>query len=206
MKHITLTKQFYLSPEQISVFATEESPANMQGLFQIIVAQYAEYETAVDIFRSGKGRPWGDQHSCQFYGTDRFFRPGYEVNLIENWIPALDGVKEKLETVGVIADIGCGRGSSSVLMAETYPNSNVFGYDLHEPSIDDARSKASIANLSNIEFKISNASSIPVNREYDLACIFDALHDMGDPVGVARQILNSLKPDGTLMARGTSRV
>lgn len=193
------TEQFYLSPEQIAVFATEESPANMQGLFQIIVAQYAEYETAVDVFRSGKGRPWGDQHTCQFCGTDRFFRPGYEVNLVDNWIPALDGVKEKLEAGGIIADIGCGRGSSSVLMAKTYPNSKVFGYDLHEPSIQDARSKASIADLNNIEFKVSDASSIPVHRGYDFACIFDALHDMGDPVGVARQILNSLKSDGTLM-------
>ena len=128
------------------MFATEESPANMHGLLQIIVAQYAEHETAVDVFRSGKGRPWGDQHPCQFCGTDRFFRPGYVANLVTNWITALDGVQEKLEAGGTIADIGCGHGSSTVLMAETFPNSKVFGYDIHGPSIEDARSKATAAD------------------------------------------------------------
>lgn len=193
------SEQFYLSPEQIAVFAAEESPANMQGLFQIIVAQYAEYETAIDIFRTGIGRPWGEHHPCQFCGTDRFFRPGYELNLVSNWIPALDGVKQKLEAGGTIADIGCGHGSSSILMATTYPNSKVFGYDLHAPSIEDAQDKASRASVSNIKFETLDASSIPANGGYDFACIFDALHDMGDPVGVAQHIRKNLKADGTLM-------
>jgi 2-polyprenyl-3-methyl-5-hydroxy-6-metoxy-1,4-benzoquinol methylase len=193
------TEQFYLSPEQVAVFATEESPANMHGLLQIIVAQYAEHETAVDVFRTGKGRPWGDQHPCQFCGTDRFFRPGYISNLVTNWISALDGVQEKLEAGGTIVDIGCGHGSSSVLMAETFPNSKIFGYDIHGPSIDDARSKAAAAGVGNIEFEQADASNIPSNGGYDFACIFDALHDMGDPVGVARHIRESLAPGGTLM-------
>jgi SAM-dependent methyltransferase len=193
------SEKFYLSPEQVAVFATEESPANMHGLLQIIVAQYAEYETAVDVFRSGKGRPWGDQHTCQFCGTDRFFRPGYIANLISNWISSLDGVQEKLESGATIADIGCGHGSTSVLMAETFPNSKIFGYDIHGPSIDDARNKAIAAGVDNLVFVQSDASKIPSNGGYDFACVFDALHDMGDPVGVAQHIRESLAPGGTLM-------
>ncbi|PCH61448.1 MAG: SAM-dependent methyltransferase [SAR86 cluster bacterium] len=193
------SQKFSLTPEQAAVFANDDSPANMHGLFQIIVAQYAEYEAAIDVFKTGKGRPWSDQHACQFCGTDRFFRPGYEANLIDSWIPALDGVKQKLEAGGSIADIGCGHGSSSVLMAQSFPNSKVFGFDLHQPSIDDAKLKASTAQASNIEFGNADASSIPSNGGYDFACIFDALHDMGDPVGVARHIRQCLKSDGTLM-------
>ena len=193
------TGKFYLTPEQIAVFATEESPANMHGLLQIIVAQYSEHETAVDVFRSGKGRPWGDQHTCQFCGTDRFFRPGYIANLVSNWITALDGVQEKLEAGGSVVDIGCGHGSTSVLMAETFPNSKIFAYDIHGPSIDDARDKAAAAGVDNISFEQADASTIPSNGGYDFACVFDALHDMGDPVGVAKHIRETLAPDGTLM-------
>jgi 2-polyprenyl-3-methyl-5-hydroxy-6-metoxy-1,4-benzoquinol methylase len=193
------TECFSLSPEQVAVFATEESPANMHGLLQIIVAQYVEHETAVEVFRSGKGRPWGDQHPCQFCGTDRFFRPGYIANLVDNWITSLDGVKEKLEAGASIADIGCGHGSTSVLMAQTYPSSHVYGFDIHGPSIEDARSKAIAAGASNISFAQGEASSIPANGGYDFVCVFDALHDMGDPVGVARHIRASLAPGGTLM-------
>lgn len=195
----TQTEQFYLTAEQVAVFATEDSPANMHGLLQIIVAQYAEHETAVDVFRSGKGRPWGDQHPCQFCGTDRFFRPGYISNLVTNWISALDGVQEKLEAGGTVVDIGCGHGSSSVLMAETFPNSKIYGYDIHGPSINDARTKATAAGVENLVFDQSDASNIPSNGGYDFACIFDALHDMGDPVGVAQHIRESLAPGGTLM-------
>lgn len=192
------TQCFSMSPEQIAIFASENSPANMQGLLQIIVAQYAEHETAVDVFKTGKGRSWGEHNACQFCGTDRFFRPGYEMNLITNWIPALNGVQEKLAAGGNIADIGCGRGSSSVLMAQTFPNSRVYGYDLHAPSIDDARNKANEAELSNIEFETLAAADLP-SIDFDFACIFDALHDMGDPVGVAKKIRESLKVGGTLM-------
>jgi|TARA_B110000238_G_scaffold200397_1_gene250385 2-polyprenyl-3-methyl-5-hydroxy-6-metoxy-1,4-benzoquinol methylase len=190
---------FYMSPEQIALFASEDSPANMQGLMQIIVAQYSEHEKAVDVFQSGEGRPWEEHHACQFCGADRFFRPGYAMNLVSNWIPALEGVKEKLEAGGVIADIGCGHGSSSVLMAQAFPNSTVFGYDLHSPSIDDARTKASQAGVGNIEFSPAAADDLPSSESYDFACIFDALHDMGDPVGVAKHIRSRLNPGGTLM-------
>ncbi len=191
--------KFFMTPEQVAVFASEESPANMHGLLQVIVAQYSEHETAVDVFKHGKGRPWGEHHACLFCGTDRFFRPGYEMNLIANWIPALEGVQEKLERGGTIADIGCGHGSSSMLMARSFPNSKVFGYDLHGPSIEDARRKAARAGVSNVEFSEVSAHDMPSNEGFDFACIFDALHDMGDPVGVARHIRKSLKPGGTLM-------
>jgi len=193
------SERFYMTPEQIAVFATEQSPANMQGLWQIIVAQFAEHETAVEVFRTGKGRPWGEQHACQFCGTDRFFRPGYEANLVNQWIPTLEGVKERLEAGGTVADIGCGHGSSSVLIAKFFPDSRVFGFDMHEPSITDARNKATAAGVENVEFSTADAATIPSNGGYDFACIFDALHDMGDPVGVARHIRNGLKPGGTLM-------
>lgn len=193
------TGQFYLSPEQIAIFADEGSLANMHGLLQIIVAQFAEHETAIEVFKSGKGRPWGDQHVCQFCGTDRFFRPGYEANLIDNWIPALTGVKEKLDAGGTIADIGCGHGSSSVLMAKTFPRSNIYGYDLHGPSIQDARAKAAAADITNIQFEEVGANDFSLEEGFDFACIFDALHDMGDPVGVARHIRQGMKPGGVLM-------
>ncbi|MFT6751660.1 MAG: SAM-dependent methyltransferase [Candidatus Azotimanducaceae bacterium] len=151
------------------------------------------------MFRSGNGRPWGDQHTCQFCATDRFFRPGYIGNLVDNWISALDGVQEKLTAGARIADIGCDHGSTSVLMAETFPNSKVFAYDIHGPSIVDAQSKAAAAGVENISFAEADASSIPANGGYDFACIFDALHDMGDPVGVAQHIRETLAPGGTLM-------
>jgi len=191
--------KFYLTPEQVAIFAHEDSPANMQGLLQIIVAQFATYETAVDVFKSGKGRPWGEHHSCQFCGTDRFFRPGYEANLVSYWIPALTGIEDILVAGGIIADIGCGHGSSSVLMAQTFPNSKVYGYDLHGPSIEDARKKAVLADVHNIEFNTIAAQDISLNEGIDFACIFDALHDMGDPVGAARHIRDGLKPGGVLM-------
>lgn len=193
------SEQFCLTPEQAAIFGTENSPANMQGLLQVVVAQYAEHETATDVFKTGRGRPWGEHHACQFCGTDRFFRPGYERNLISNWIPALDGVEEKLHAGGTIADIGCGHGSSSVLMAQSYPNSRVYGFDLHGPSIDSAREKAAKANVKNVEFDEVGASVIPSMGGFDFACIFDALHDMGDPVGVARHIRSTMNPGGTLM-------
>ena len=190
--------QFSLTPEQAAIFAHEGEPTCMQGLFQGIVAQYATHDVALDVFKTGRGRPWEEHHECCFCGTDRFFRPIYVTNLLENWIPSLDGVKEKLETGANVADIGCGLGSSSILMAKTFPNSKIYGYDFHEPSIIKAREKAEIEGVDNIEFAVSDAKNIP-GKGYDFACIFDALHDMGDPVGVSKAILNTLNDDGTFM-------
>lgn len=189
---------FSLSPEQAALFSHEGEPTCMQGFFQSIVGQYASYETAVDVFKTGKARPWSDHLPCCFCGTDRFFRPGYAANLVENWIPALDGVDAKLKAGAKIADVGCGHGSSTILMAESYPNSTVYGFDFHGPSIEEAKAKAKIAGVKNVEFHVTSAKEYP-GDDFDFACIFDALHDMGDPVGAASHIKKSLKPDGTFM-------
>ena len=189
---------FHLTEEQALVFGREGQPACMQGFIQAIVSQYEENEKAVDIFKTGKGRPWGDHSQCLFCGTDRFFRPGYQANLVENWIPALDGVEDKLKSGAKVADVGCGHGSSTILMAQAYPNSHFVGIDFHAPSIEEARAKADAAGLSNIEFTVASAQDYP-GEGFDFACIFDALHDMGDPVGAARHVRDSLKEDGTFM-------
>jgi len=189
---------FSLSPEQAAIFAHEGEPTCMQGFFQSVVSQIEAHETAVDVFKTGRGRAWGEHSASCFCGTDRFFRPGYAANLIQSWIPALDGVEDKLKAGAKIADIGCGYGSSTILLAQTYPNSMVHGYDFHAPSIEQARVKAKEAGLSNIEFHVDSAKDFPGN-DFDFACIFDALHDMGDPVGAATHIKNSLKPGGSFM-------
>jgi 2-polyprenyl-3-methyl-5-hydroxy-6-metoxy-1,4-benzoquinol methylase len=190
---------FSLSPEQTAVFAREGEATSMLGIFQIIVAQFAEFESAVEEFKSGNGRPWGSHHACQFCGTNRFFRPGYVAKLISEWIPALDGVEAKLQAGAQIADVGCGLGASSALLAQQYPDSQVYGFDLHDGSIEQARNDAAELNLSNLQFECAEAGNIPAHDGYDLICIFDALHDMGDPVGVARYLRGCLKPGGTLM-------
>ena len=191
-------ERFSLTPEQAAVFAHDGEPTCMQGFFQAVVAQFATHETAVEVFQTGRGRPWGEHDACCFCGTDRFFRPGYVANLVENWIPALEAVEPKLQAGATVADIGCGLGSSTILLAETFPNSTIHGFDFHEPSIEEARKKAVDVGLTNVEFFVTAAKEIPDNG-YDLACIFDALHDMGDPVGAARRIREVLNPDGTLM-------
>ena len=173
---------FSLSPEQAAIFSHEGEPTCMQGFFQAVIGQIATHDTAVDVFQSGRGRPWGEHHTCCFCGTDRFFRPGYVANLVDNWIPALNGVQEKLQAGAHVADIGCGRGSSSILLAKHFPKSNIHGFDFHQPSIQAATEEAGAAGVSNVEFRVSTAKEFPGN-EYDLICIFDALHDMGDLAG-----------------------
>ncbi|MEC9248105.1 MAG: class I SAM-dependent methyltransferase [Pseudomonadota bacterium] len=190
--------EFFLSPEQAALFSHESEPTCMQGFFQAVVGQFATHDKAVDTFRSGKGRPWGDHHACCFCGTDRFFRTAYDSNLVADWIPALTGIKEKLANGGRVADMGCGHGSSSLLMAKAFPESTVIGFDFHAPSIDAAKEKASKEGVGNVEFEVSAAKDIQ-SHDFDLVCIFDALHDMGDPVGAARQAAKMLKPDGTFM-------
>lgn len=189
---------FSLTPEQALIFTREGQPACMQGFVQAMVAQFESHEKATETFKSGKGRPWSDQSECCFCGTDRFFRPGYAASLVSEWIPSLAGVEEKLKTGATIADIGCGHGSSTILMAQAYPNSTVHGFDFHEPSIIEARSRAEAAGIANVRFEVASATDFP-GGDYDFACIFDALHDMGDPVGAARHIRETLKKDGTFM-------
>ena len=196
--HHVEDETFSITPEQALVFTREGQPACMQGFFQLIVSQFAGHEKATETFKSGKGRPWGDHPACLFCGTDRFFRPGYQANLVDNWIPALSGVEDKLRDGAKVADIGCGHGSSTVLMAQAYPNSTIHGIDFHAPSIEEAKKKAADAGLTNVTFQVAKAQDF-AGEGFDFACMFDALHDMGDPVGAARHIRDTLAPGGTFM-------
>ncbi len=190
---------FALTPEQAIVLAAEGHPACMQGFFQAVVSQFATHEQALDVFRSGAGRPWSSHHGCFFCGTDRFFRAGYAANLVDAWLPALDGVVERLHRGARVADVGCGYGSSAVLMAQAFPASTIVGFDFHAPSIEAARAKAAAAGVgANTEFVVASAKQIGPEG-FDLVCMFDALHDMGDPVGVARRVRECLAPGGTFM-------
>jgi 2-polyprenyl-3-methyl-5-hydroxy-6-metoxy-1,4-benzoquinol methylase len=190
---------FSLTPEQAIVLAQEGHPACMQGLFQLLVSQFATHDKAVETFRSGAGRHWGEHHGCCFCGTDRFFRPGYGANLVDAWLPSLDGVTEMLARGGKVADVGCGHGSSTLLMAQAFPNATFYGYDFHAPSIEVATEKAAAAGVAaNTRFLTAKAKDID-DGDFDLICLFDALHDMGDPVGAARHLRECLRPGGTLM-------
>lgn len=190
---------FSIDAVQATVLAQEGHPACMQGLVQQIVAQFTTHERALEVFRSGEGRGWEDHHACCFCGTDRFFRPGYAANLVESWLPALDGVLDKLLAGATVADVGCGHGSSTALMARAFPASRFHGFDFHSPSIEAAREAAAAAGVeANTRFETVAASELPAEG-FDLVCMFDALHDMGDPVGAARRIRECLAPDGTFM-------
>ncbi len=190
---------FSMTPEQAVVFAAEGNPACMQGFFQAVVSNYIDEPKVTEVFRTGKGLPWGDHSECLFCGTERFFRPMYAENLIDSWLPALDGVREKLESGAKVADIGCGHGSSTIIMAQAFPDSTFHGFDFHGPSIDHARERARAAGVAkNTIFEVVTAKEYP-GKNYDLVTIFDALHDMGDPVGACKHVANSLSDGGTFM-------
>ena len=191
-------ERFYLNPEQELVFADEDSPAFMAGAFEVLSALWLDEEKVSQAFRSGKGVGWHEHSACLFRGTERFFRPGYNTNLIDSWLPALDGVVEKLERGAEVADVGCGHGASTVLMAKAFPNSRFFGFDYHGPSIERARHAAAEAGVSNnTDFAVASAKTYP--GTYDLVAFFDCLHDMGDPAGAAGHVRQTLKDDGTWM-------
>ncbi len=190
---------FSMTPEQALIFSAEGHPACMQGFFQAVISVFADEPKASEVFRTGEGIPWGDHNQCLFCGTERFFRPMYAENLVDSWIPALDGVREKLEAGAKVADIGCGHGSSTIIMAQAFPKSTFHGFDFHEASIEHARERAGAAGVgSNTSFEVVTAKEYP-GTDYDLVTIFDALHDMGDPVGASKHIVNSLSDDGTFM-------
>ncbi|MCK9605687.1 MAG: class I SAM-dependent methyltransferase [Methylomonas sp.] len=191
--------KFSISPEQAVIFAAEGHPACMQGFFQAVMSVYIDEPKLTEVFRSGKGLPWSDHSPCLFCGTERFFRPMYAMNLLDAWIPSLTGVKEKLEAGARVADIGCGHGSSTIIMAQAFPNSTFHGFDFHEPSVEHARERARAAGVaSNTIFEVVKAKAYP-GKNYDLVTVFDALHDMGDPVGAAQHIASTLAKDGSLM-------
>jgi 2-polyprenyl-3-methyl-5-hydroxy-6-metoxy-1,4-benzoquinol methylase len=192
------TDRFYLNAEQELVFADEDSPAFMAGAFEVLSSLWLDEEKVRQAFLSGKGVAWHEHSACLFRGTERFFRPGYNANLIDSWLPALDGVVEKLERGAEVADVGCGHGASTVLMARAFPKSRFVGFDYHAPSIERARNAAEEAGVSaNTRFEVAAAKTYP--GTYDLVAFFDCLHDMGDPAGAATHVHGSLKPDGTWM-------
>jgi len=190
--------KFWMTPEQSAVFADEESPVLMTGAFYGISSMYHDEPKIEHAFRSGEGVAWGDHDSCLFCGTEKFFKPSYKANLIANWIPALDGVEEKLRKGSKVADIGCGHGVSTIVMAQAFPESEFIGYDFHEKSIDHATALAKKLGVNNISFKASTAKAFP-ESSYDFVTFFDCLHDMGDPVGACAHVVKALKPDGTCM-------
>jgi 2-polyprenyl-3-methyl-5-hydroxy-6-metoxy-1,4-benzoquinol methylase len=192
-------QKFFLNDEQAFTLADENSPAFLPGAFQVALAAAKAEDEITERFKTGKGMGWHEHHPSLFVGTERFFRPGYAANLIASWIPALEGVKEKLEQGATVADVGCGLGASTVLMAKSYPKSKFFGFDYHDKSIETAKQRAKEAGVDGrIEFKVAKAKDYPGN-EYDFVTFFDCLHDMGDPVGAAAHVHHSLKPGGTWM-------
>jgi 2-polyprenyl-3-methyl-5-hydroxy-6-metoxy-1,4-benzoquinol methylase len=190
---------FELPPEQALVFADADSPFYMLGGYSVISSTYKDRERIAERFRSGEGLGWHEHHPELFVGTEQFFRPGYRAHLVSEWIPALDGVEEKLRRGGKVADVGCGHGISTVLIAQAYPASTVHGFDYHDASIERARRIAAAEGVAdNTEFEAASAKDFP-GAGYDLVCFFDALHDMGDPVGALRHAREALSDDGTVM-------
>ncbi len=191
------TNKFWLEPEQAMVFAQESSPAFLAGFFEIAEAAFRATPKVVEAFRTGRGVGWHEHHRCLFCGTERFFRTSYRHHLIGEWLPALDGVVAKLERGATVADVGCGHGASTILMAQAYPASRFFGFDYHPPSIEAARNAADAAGVADrVHFEVASAKEFPA-RGYDLVAFFDCLHDMGDPVGAAAHVHAALAADGT---------
>lgn len=190
--------RYHMSPEQVAVLVNEDSPAFLVGAFQGAVAGIKAAPKVEQAFRSGGGVGWHEHDHDLFHGTERLFRPGYLENLAANWIPALDGVADKLERGARVADIGCGYGASTLIMAKAYPNSEFVGFDYHADSVDAARRRAAETGVGdNIRFEQAGATDFA--GEYDFIAAFDCLHDMGDPVGVARHVHDQLRRDGTWM-------
>ena len=193
------TGRFSLSPEQAFALANEGGPAYILGAFHIALAMMRDMPKLTDAFVTGEGVGWHEHDHALFHGTEKFFRSNYAGNLTSNWIPALDGVEEKLTRGATVADIGCGHGSSTILMAQAYPRSRFTGFDYHPPSIDRARDLAKLAGVADrVSFAIAAAKDYP-GRGYDFVACFDCLHDLGDPVGAADHVRQSLESDGTWM-------
>jgi 2-polyprenyl-3-methyl-5-hydroxy-6-metoxy-1,4-benzoquinol methylase len=191
------TGMYWLSPEQAAVLADPGSPTLLVGSMTLAASTAKDEDKIREAFRTGNGLGWHEHHHDLFHGTERLFKPGYTANLVAQWIPALHGVAEKLAHGAAVADLGCGHGASSILLAQAYPRSRVTGFDYHHASIDIARKRAAEAGVADrVQFEVASAQEFPGDR-YDLVCVFDALHDMGDPPAAARRIRDALAPDGT---------
>jgi 2-polyprenyl-3-methyl-5-hydroxy-6-metoxy-1,4-benzoquinol methylase len=199
VKYSTTDGTYSLPPEQTLVLADENSPVYIQGAYQVIRSIFKDEDKFVEMFRTGKGLRWGEHHHDLFEGTARFYKASYIGNIVQSWIPSLDGVEQKLNDGAKVGDIGCGYGISTRIMAKAYPNSKFYGYDNHSPSIEKAKEQAKEEGAgNNIEFKVVSANE-PIGNDYDLLTFFDCLHDMGDPVGAMKYAKQSLKPGGTCM-------
>lgn len=191
-----VTRQFELPPEQAFALTTLDLP----GAFHIISSCFKDEPKITQAFRTGEGVGWHEHDANLYFGTERFFRPNYENNLFSSWLPALEGMTDKLTNGATVADVGCGHGSSTMLMAKAFPRSRFYGFDYHSGSIEYARHVAGRDGLlDQISFEVASAKNYPAADGYDLVTFFDCLHDMGDPTGAARHVLSSLKPDGTWM-------
>jgi SAM-dependent methyltransferase len=191
--------KYSLSPEQVFTLAEEKSPAYLPGAFYIAASMFKDEAGITEAFRTGKGVGWEEHSTDLFIGAEKFFRPAYAGNLVSSWLPALDGVVPKLKAGAMVADVGCGYGASTMIMAEAFPKSKFVGYDFHKPSIDYARKSAVANRLSDrVSFEVAKAQDYP-KKDFDLVAFFDCLHDMGDPAGAAKHVRQSLKPDGSWM-------
>jgi ubiquinone/menaquinone biosynthesis C-methylase UbiE len=193
------TSKFSLSEEQAFALAKEDSPAYLPGAFELALGSLAAVPRIAEAFRTGAGMGWHEHVDGVFHGCEKFFRPGYAANLVTTWIPALRDVQEKLEAGARVADVGCGKGASTILMAKAFPNSRFFGFDYHDKSIEAARESARRQGVADrVTFEVAKAKEFP-GKGYDFIAVFDCLHDMGDPIGAAAHVRQSLAKDGTWM-------
>ncbi len=193
------TNRFSLSEEQAFALANEDSPAYLPGAFELALGSLAAVPRITEAFRTGHGMGWHEHVDGVFHGCEKFFRPGYAANLVSSWIPALEGVRQKLEKGARVADVGCGKGASTILMAKAFPNSQFFGFDYHDKSIEAARESAARAGVADrVTFAVAPAKTYP-GHNYDFVTVFDCLHDMGDPIGAAAHVRQSLAKEGTWM-------
>ena len=191
--------RYSLSPEQATALTDELSPFYVGGGFFVVRAMTHAVDKIENYFRDGGGMLWGDHHPDLFIGTERFFRPGYSAHLVATWIPSLQGIEAKLKAGGKVADVGCGHGASTIIMAHAYPNSEFWAFDNHPSSIQHAREAAQAAGVADrVHFEVVSAQAIPDNQ-YDLIAFFDCLHDMGDPIGACKRAQEVLSPDGSVL-------
>jgi SAM-dependent methyltransferase len=192
------TGKYFLSEEQELCLVNPNGPVDLPGASLLMQDFFHVRDRALQNFRTGEGMEWGEHHPCLFHGTERFFRAGYNANLVSSWIPALDGVETKLKDGATVADVGCGHGSSTILLAKAFPNSDFVGYDYHAPSVETATERAKEAGATNVRFEVADATGYEA-KGFDLIAFFDCLHDLADPAGAARHARNVLKPDGSCM-------
>jgi SAM-dependent methyltransferase len=192
------TRRFHLTPEQVMALADQNSPVYLAGAFEVLSSFFHDEPKVTEAFRTGQGVGWHERHQCLFSGTERFFRTSYQAHLVQEWLPSLDGVVAKLEAGAKVADVGCGHGASTIIMAKVFPKSTFVGFDYHAGSVDRARQAARAADAAAATFEVAGAKNFP-GKDYDLVTFFDCLHDMGDPAGAAGHVRQSLKADGTWM-------